>query len=128
VAEPSTRALAADLIGDDPLDPAERRPTVEAALARCRPGQVLAARRGDEPVVVFLLGDGRAFVSPDRCPHDGGWLSDGFVDGDRLVCARHNWEFEACTGRCPGRNVWIPVQRLQAPARTGARGRKRQHS
>lgn len=109
------RALAADLIGEDPFDPGERRPTVEEALAACAPGEAVAARRGTENVVVFVLTDGRAFVSPDHCPHDGGWLSDGYVDGDRLVCARHNWEFEACSGRCPGRDVRIPIERLVRP-------------
>lgn len=111
------RALAADLIGEDPFDPGARRPTVEEALAGCAPGEAVAARRGTENVVVFVLTDGRAFVSPDHCPHDGGWLSDGYVDGDRLVCARHNWEFEACSGRCPGRDVRIPVERLVRPSK-----------
>lgn len=116
MAEPSTRALASDMLGEDPFDPPARRPTVAAALAACAPGQVVAARRGIENVVVFVLGDGRAFVTPDRCPHDGGRLSDGFVEGSRLVCARHNWEFEACSGRCPGRDALIPIERLRSPA------------
>jgi nitrite reductase/ring-hydroxylating ferredoxin subunit len=34
------------------------------------------------------------------CPHDGGRISDGFVDGERLVCARHGWELVARNGRC----------------------------
>ncbi len=51
---------------------------------------------------VGLRWHGRAFVLPDRCPHDGQPLSDGFVDGDRIVCARHGWEIDACSGRrCP---------------------------
>lgn len=79
------------------------------ALRVCRPGEVLAARHRGRDVAVFVLGDGRAFAAPDACPHDGGLLSDGFVDGDRLVCARHGWEFDACTGRCPMRDAGIAV-------------------
>jgi nitrite reductase/ring-hydroxylating ferredoxin subunit len=28
-------------------------------------------------------------------------LSDGYVENDRLVCARHGWEFDVCAGTCP---------------------------
>ena len=39
-------------------------------------------------------------IVDDACPHDGGRISDGFVDGEHLVCARHGWELEARNGRC----------------------------
>lgn len=79
------------------------RPTVAEAVRQASPGQVVAARDRGRPVAVAVLADGRAFAVEDRCPHDGGLLSDGFVDGDRLVCARHGWEVDPCTGRCPQR-------------------------
>jgi nitrite reductase/ring-hydroxylating ferredoxin subunit len=91
----SLRALLDDLIADEPI-----RPAVDAALAACRPGAVLPARDASGPVAVVRFHDGRAFVVADACPHDGGPLSDGFVDGDRLVCARHGWEVDPCTGTC----------------------------
>jgi nitrite reductase/ring-hydroxylating ferredoxin subunit len=101
--EPRIHAQVCDLLGEDPDAPAPSRPAVEQARARCRPGQVMACRRGDRALVLVTLADGRSFTAPDRCPHDGGLLSDGFVDGDRLVCARHGWEFELESGTCPGR-------------------------
>lgn len=79
------------------------RPTVAEALRRSAPGEVVAALHRGRPVAVAVLEDGRAFAVADRCPHDGGLLSDGFVLGDRLVCARHGWEVDPCTGRCPQR-------------------------
>ena len=100
----ATAALLADLLGYDPdAPPPVVRPTVAEALARVRPGEVVAAREGAEPVALAVLADGRAFVLEDRCPHDGGWLSDGFVEGERVVCARHGWEIDPCTGRCDRR-------------------------
>ena len=63
-------------------------------------GTILAARRGSQRVAVARLGSGRLVVVADECPHDGGRISDGFVDGERLVCARHGWELEARNGRC----------------------------
>jgi len=63
-------------------------------------GAVIAARIGVRRVAVARLGSGRLVVVDDECPHDGGRISDGFVEGERLVCARHGWELEARNGRC----------------------------
>lgn len=63
-------------------------------------GVVVAARAGARRVAVARLASGRLVVVEDECPHDGGRISDGFVDGERLVCARHGWELEARNGRC----------------------------
>jgi nitrite reductase/ring-hydroxylating ferredoxin subunit len=106
----STRALVADLLGYDPELP--QRPTVAEAAAACRPGEVIAAREGTAEVAVVRLVDGRAFVVDDACPHDGGPLSSGWVDGDRLVCARHNWEIDPATGRCDRRGACVESRAL----------------
>lgn len=106
----SSAALIADLVGYDAL---EGRPTIDEAIAKAAPGDVIAAREGDQAVAVVVLGDGRAFALEDRCPHDGGWLSDGWLEGDHLVCARHAWEIEACSGTCDRRpQDFVPVRRL----------------
>lgn len=104
------RAVVADLLGDDPYIEAPERPSVREAFRACSRGQVLPARHRGRDVALFVLNDGRAFVTPDACPHDGGFLSDGFLEGDRLVCARHGWEFDGCTGQCPTRDVVIPTR------------------
>lgn len=103
MAEPSLHALACDLLGADPDAPAHPRPTVAEARRQCPRGGVIACRRGDRDLVMVVLPDGRAFTAPDRCPHDGRPLSDGFLDGQRLVCSRHGWEFDLATGASPGR-------------------------
>jgi len=75
------------------------RPTVAEAARRCPRGQVMAAREGGRELAVCVLEDGRVFALPDHCPHDGGRLSDGFVERGRLVCSRHGWEFDPASGR-----------------------------
>ncbi len=113
MSESSTSATICDLLGEDPwADPRPQRPTLRQAVRRCEPGQVLPARHRGADMAVFVLGDGRAFAAPDSCPHDGGLLSDGYVDGDRLVCARHGWEFSAPSGRCPLRDACVPLRTL----------------
>lgn len=63
-------------------------------------GDVAAARIGPRRVAVARLGSGKLVVVADECPHDGGRISDGFVEGEHLVCARHGWTLEARNGRC----------------------------
>ena len=85
---------------DDPADdPADHAPQL-AELGRVPVGALVRARDGARPVAVARLASGRLVVVDDVCPHDGGRISDGFVDGERLVCARHGWELEARNGRC----------------------------
>jgi phenylpropionate dioxygenase-like ring-hydroxylating dioxygenase large terminal subunit len=64
------------------------------------PGTIVAARDGAVPVAVARLASGRLVIVEDTCPHDGGLISDGFVEGERLVCARHGWELTPCGRRC----------------------------
>lgn len=90
-------ALIEDLCGPEPLPP---RRSVAEALRTAEPGTVAPASDRGRPVALVVLSDRRAFVVDDRCPHDGGPLSDGFLDGDRLVCARHGWEIDPCAGTC----------------------------
>lgn len=75
-------------------------PSVEQVGASLEAGEVAPAMHDGQPVAVVRTASGRLHVVPDRCPHDGGPLSDGFVEGERLVCARHGWEIDPCSGTC----------------------------
>jgi phenylpropionate dioxygenase-like ring-hydroxylating dioxygenase large terminal subunit len=92
----SVRAQILELVGDD----REPRPTVAEVARTLAAGAVAPARLDDVDVAVVRLVDGRLCVVPDQCPHDGGRISDGWVEGDRLVCARHGWEID-CNRPCP---------------------------
>jgi len=43
---------------------------------------------------------GRIHAVDNVCPHEGGPLADGTVQGGVLVCPLHHWEFDVTTGRC----------------------------
>lgn len=100
---PITQQLR-DELGYDPDDgvPQVREMRDDAVAV----GAIVRARAGAVPVAVARLGSGRLVVVVDECPHDGGRISDGFVEGERLVCSRHNWELEVeavaggVVGRC----------------------------
>lgn len=94
--------------------------TVEEVAATLARAEVAAAQLEGEPVAVIRTESGRVYVLPDRCPHDGGPISDGFVEGEQVVCARHGWKIEACSGRCPRAGdadiAGVPAKALAAPA------------
>ena len=76
-------AATSDELGDAPL------------------GRRLLAR----DIVLWRSQDGRALAFEDRCAHRGFPLSDGHIDGDRLVCGYHGCAYVA-DGRC----VHVPTQ------------------
>lgn len=91
--------IHAQILDELGYDPDDGRPQL-GELPVLAVGQVVAARDGARPVAVARLGSGRLVVVADECPHDGGKISDGYVEGERIVCTRHGWELVACEGRC----------------------------
>ena len=62
----------------------------------------LGARRwleGPEAIAVFRTADDRVFALADRCPHQGGPLSQGIVFGERVACPLHNRTIELADGQ-----------------------------
>ena len=51
------------------------------------------------PILLCRTKDGRVSAMLDLCPHRGMPLSFGRMDGDRVECPYHGWQFEA-DGRC----------------------------
>jgi phenylpropionate dioxygenase-like ring-hydroxylating dioxygenase large terminal subunit len=65
-------------------------------LRRDRP---LAVVLYDTPIVLYREASGRPAALLDRCPHRNVPLRMGRVEGDRLQCAYHGWQFDR-TGAC----------------------------
>ena len=51
--------------------------------------RVVQAAAGD--IALFRTADDRVFALDDRCPHQGGPLSQGIVAGLRVTCPLHGW-------------------------------------
>ncbi len=115
----SIRAQLSELLGEEwnaPDSPLRRekpkRLTIHQALKTCARLSIVPAVDEGREVAVAVLADGTKVVLADACPHDGGLLSDGFVEGNQIVCARHGWEFDGLTGQCahkPGLKVRCEV-------------------
>jgi nitrite reductase (NADH) small subunit len=49
-------------------------------------------------IALFRNGDDKVFALLDRCPHEGGPLSQGIVYGERVACPLHGWSIELGEG------------------------------
>ncbi len=95
----SVGAQILDVLGYDPDDGLPQADAIDVPI-----GAIVRARDGARPVAVARLDSGRLVVVDDRCPHDGGRISDGWVEGERIICARHGWELDGDGNRCRGPN------------------------
>ncbi len=43
--------------------------------------------------------EGEFYCIDNYCPHNGGPLADGYVNGDVVMCPWHAWEFNVRTGQ-----------------------------
>lgn len=51
-------------------------------------------------IAIFRL-DGALYAIRNRCPHMGGNLGDGSLEGDIVRCPDHGWPFSVKTGQHP---------------------------
>ena len=61
------------------------------------PGKAAAVELEGNRIAVFNVG-GTFYAIDDTCPHAGGPLSEGQVDGGKVVCPWHEAEFDLKTG------------------------------
>jgi NAD(P)H-dependent nitrite reductase small subunit len=61
------------------------------------PGQATQVEVGGQAVALFNV-DGTFYALSNRCPHRGGSLGQGFLDGTEVSCPEHNWTFDVTTG------------------------------
>lgn len=67
------------------------------AVASLPPGQAAEVTVGGHSIALFNVG-GSFHALAGRCPHRGGPLGQGFVDGPQVSCPWHNWTFDVTTG------------------------------
>lgn len=65
-----------------------------------RAARLVKTARGD--IAVFRTMDDQVFALDDKCPHKGGPLSQGIVQGEAVTCPLHNWVISLRTGEAQG--------------------------
>ena len=67
------------------------------AVADLPPGRAAEVTVDGRAIALFNVG-GTVHALANRCPHRGGPLGQGFVDGPQVSCPWHNWTFDVTTG------------------------------
>ncbi len=68
-----------------------------ASVHDVAPGEVRAVRVRNQ--VLALVNTGANWYAVDNsCPHIGGPLASGYLDGTVLMCPLHGWRFDVTTG------------------------------
>lgn len=81
---------------------------VVATSDELAPGQVVARRYFGHDLVLYRTASGQAVLTDAHCPHMGAHLEDGRVEGERLRCPFHGFEFDvdgACVGTPYGKGL-----------------------
>jgi len=55
----------------------------------------------DGVAIALFNVDGRFHAIDNTCPHQGGPLGEGFLDGCRVTCPWHFWQFDVTRGHAP---------------------------
>jgi nitrite reductase/ring-hydroxylating ferredoxin subunit len=85
-------AVASPPPAPQPADPSIRAGDVAEGKAKL-------VRLGREEIAVFNRG-GVLCAIQNACPHEGGQLSAGRIDGEEIVCPLHGYKFSLKTGAC----------------------------
>ena len=63
------------------------------------PGSLVEAIVDGVPVALCNV-DGAIYAVSDVCPHAGGPIGDGTLEGATVICPYHGWSFDVRDGRC----------------------------
>jgi nitrite reductase/ring-hydroxylating ferredoxin subunit len=80
-----------------------------AHLDEVPPGRIVQVQTGDRWYALINV-DGSLYAIDNSCPHNGGPLSRGMLNGRELTCPWHNWRWDVVSGRnCwPGTDWRVP--------------------
>jgi nitrite reductase (NADH) small subunit len=70
-----------------------------ANVGELPPGSVIEIARGEDLYALCNV-DGEIRALSGVCPHRGGPLGEGALNGGLISCPWHMWEFDSATGIC----------------------------
>ena len=69
-----------------------------ASINDLPPGECREVELEGRLVALFHV-DGRVYALDGVCPHAGGPLGDGMLEGTVVTCPWHGWQFDVTTGQ-----------------------------
>ncbi len=68
-----------------------------AAVADVAPDSAVCVTVDGRDIGIFHV-DGNFYAIDNTCPHQGGPLNEGFIEGTRVTCPWHSWCFNLTDG------------------------------
>jgi NAD(P)H-dependent nitrite reductase small subunit len=68
-----------------------------ARVSDVAPGTATAVVAGAREIALFNVA-GTFYALDNTCPHQGGPLAEGWIEGARVTCPWHAWTFELADG------------------------------
>ena len=65
-----------------------------------KPGECKEVEANGQAIALFNI-EGKFYAIDAVCPHRGGPLGEGMVDGCIVTCPLHGWQFDVTTGVSP---------------------------
>ena len=91
---------------------------VVATVSEIPPGQRKLVTVRGRSIAVFNL-DGEYFGLFNRCPHQGGPIGEGQIEGATVTCPWHAWTFDLRTGGMALGADFARLRRFDARVRDG---------
>lgn len=82
-----------------------------AKVSEIEEGKAKVVEVDKRPVALFKV-DGKIFAIDNICPHRGGPLDEGYLEGKTVTCPWHAWQFDVTTGAC----ATVPASRQRTYA------------
>jgi nitrite reductase (NADH) small subunit len=71
-----------------------------AKVSQLKEGEGVVVLARQEEIALFKL-DGTVYAVTNTCPHRGGPIGEGSLNGCLVTCPWHGWEFDVRSGRMP---------------------------
>jgi len=71
-----------------------------ANVNEIKPGQGKTVSANGVDIAIFNV-DGTFYAIKNTCPHKGGPLGEGMLEGNVVACPWHGWRFDVATGISP---------------------------
>jgi NAD(P)H-dependent nitrite reductase small subunit len=84
---------------NDAANNEEKRYYRVASINEIPPGTGRMAEVAGEDIALFNF-NGEYYAIDDLCPHRGASLAEGFLDGGKVFCPWHCFDFNLKTGEC----------------------------
>lgn len=83
-----------------------------ASVGDVVPGTCTSVEVGGKQLALFNVG-GTFYATDNECPHRGGPLGEGELDGCVVTCPWHSWQFDVTSGESQTDDLKVAVHQVK---------------